>query len=179
MDEIIEAFDCDNVSSIDPEFRYIELGEYCRIIEKYSQYFESDKMLFILSSDLQNNKQKTVKRVLEFLGVDGEIDSSVLMEDFHKSGTPKIRSINRILSSLVKMPNPIKKALRFIIGSDRIYGFIHRIETEWNVDRKHGKKMILSDDNIQKLTIHYDRDIKFLESLASNFNMGPEKQQRE
>lgn len=48
----------------------VEFGLYCKYLSLYKEYIEEGKLLILIHDDIKENKQREIKRVYEFLGLD-------------------------------------------------------------------------------------------------------------
>ena len=69
----------------DPEFDYLGLGRYGEILETFLNFFHMDQIKIVRTEDL-NEFLKTVEDVIQFLGIMGGIDESVVLRKYHVGG---------------------------------------------------------------------------------------------
>ena len=66
---------------------YLTRGYYATHIKKFLKYFPRNQILFVFQEDLKRNKEETIKKIFDFLGLDekrvsNDINSS---KDYHSS----------------------------------------------------------------------------------------------
>jgi hypothetical protein len=104
--------------ALSTESSYFYRSCYALQLEQYQPHFWPDRILVVTSEDLRTERQRTMNRVFEFLGVDPEPQES--QGEFHKSDEKRRRSkIARTVKSVPgyekavsKMPDSLKTRLR-------------------------------------------------------------------
>lgn len=153
--------------STDPEFQYIELGEYGRLIKNFLKFYSMDNMLIIDSRNLKLNKRSTMEEVCKFLSLDFKIDLDTLDKNFHQAGQVKFLWIDRFVRRSIRLPILVKRIIWFFVSRDRLNYFFHKLETEWNIRPSHENETVsLSADNIAKLKDHFDIDQQLLNEVT-------------
>lgn len=61
---------------------YLSSSSYALQLEQYLEYFPRDRILVILSEDLQRDRQEALSRVFRFLGIDPDWRADVFDEEF-------------------------------------------------------------------------------------------------
>ena len=167
------------IRSMDPELRYIELGEYGRLVGHFLKFYPLDDVLIINSRNLKFNKRSTMEKVCSFLGLNFEIDLNTLEKNFHQAGDFKYPWINRLVRRSTSLPGFVKEMIWFFVSRDRLNYFIHRLETEWNIKPSHeGEVITLCEDNLKILEKHFQSDLKLLDEVTGQ-NHAFDLQERE
>jgi hypothetical protein len=94
-----------------PQSHYLKTSLYYYQIEAYIKYFDFDKILFVESSELLKNTQKTLIRVFNFLEISENVNINNINERYHLSSEKKMKSI---LEAIIKS-NKIKKIIKPIL----------------------------------------------------------------
>jgi hypothetical protein len=81
---------------------YLNISSYAMQIEQYLDHFSRDQLLIVKSEDLQSDRQQTLGRVYEFLGVDGSWQPSLLGKDFQ--ATFELRPRRAVDPALRRIP---------------------------------------------------------------------------
>jgi hypothetical protein len=84
------------------EPRYRDISRYAMQIEQYLEHFSRDQLLVLKSEDLKRDRRQTLRRVYEFLGVDGTWQPPHLEQDFQ--ATSELRPRRAIDPALRKVP---------------------------------------------------------------------------
>ena len=84
-------------------YSYKDMGKYIIQIKRFLEFYPKDKMLFLLTEDLKENRIDTLKMVLDFLGVDSHF-KFVDLNEKHVGGIPR----SLFLTKLVRC-EPIKR----------------------------------------------------------------------
>jgi len=71
---------------------YIDYSRYALQIEQYLRYFPREQLLVFSAEDLRNNRQATVQKVYEFLGVDSDFVPEELDREFYQTKERAARS---------------------------------------------------------------------------------------
>jgi hypothetical protein len=82
---------------------YWYLSSYAMQIEQYLEYFSRDQLLIVKSEDLRSDRIRVLRRVFEFLGVDGSVPPKHLEKEHLKASERRVR-------------RPVDHALRRIPG---------------------------------------------------------------
>jgi Sulfotransferase domain len=82
---------------------YCNVSRYAMQIEQYLEYFSRDQLLIVKSEELRTARVQTLRRVYEFLGVDGNFRPKHLEMEFHNTSRRRQR-------------RPVDRALRRIPG---------------------------------------------------------------
>jgi hypothetical protein len=86
---------------------YWYLSSYSMQIEQYLEYFSRDQLLIVKSEDLRSDRIETLRRVYEFIGVDGSFRPKYLEREVHKTSARRQR-------------RPVDHALRRVPGYRRV-----------------------------------------------------------
>lgn len=68
---------------------YLDTSRYGFQVEQYLSRFPREQMLIITSEDLMGSRAATVRRVYEYIGVDGAFTSPALEQTFHRTDTKR------------------------------------------------------------------------------------------
>jgi hypothetical protein len=85
---------------------YLTCSSYGQQVEQYARYFPRERLLLITSEDLRDDRQATVRRVYEFLGVDVDVIPRTLSHEYY-------RTVSRVTYSphLATLRRALKKRL--------------------------------------------------------------------
>ncbi|MFO0792859.1 MAG: sulfotransferase [Candidatus Brocadiaceae bacterium] len=140
-------------------YSYVQRGFYYEQIKMYMDRFDDSRFLFLLSEDLKNNRETTMKQVYRFLGVDKEINASFLEKEYHTASKMRFTWLYKFLTAPPPWSKTMTKALiPFKLRQD-IKGFLYRYNkktfTPPPVDmeiRLHLRKIFAeSNKNLEKL----------------------------
>ncbi len=98
------------------EYSYVDRGKYHEQIERYLKYFDRDQVLILPSEDLRNNREKTLREILEFIGADKDFEFKSL-KDKGTGGLPPfgLKFITKLATHPVIGQIPILgRGLKFI-----------------------------------------------------------------
>jgi hypothetical protein len=70
---------------------YCYVSSYAMQIEHYLEYFSRDQLLIVKSEDLKSDRSRILRRVYEFLRVDGGYESKQLEREFHNTSARRQR----------------------------------------------------------------------------------------
>ena len=96
-------------------YSYIDRGFYTHQVRRLFNIFGRDNVLVLLSEELRNEHQKTLRRVFEFLGVDSSFvppEASVFEQEY------SIKIDNQLRSRLIDTFYFDIKELEKLIGTD-------------------------------------------------------------
>jgi hypothetical protein len=104
---------------------YLSSSSYALQLEQYLGYFPRDRILVILSEDLQRNRQEALSRVFRFLGIDPDWRTDVFDEEFLQTNARRVprRVFRRIWFSPVTravsplLPRVVKDRFRSATSS--------------------------------------------------------------
>jgi hypothetical protein len=94
-------------------YSYVTRGYYLRQVERFLEFFDRSRMLFLLAEDLENDPLKCLNQVYAFLGVAGDFVPSNVGERFHRAMVPRSLS----LLHWIKGRGRGKRLLRMLIPS--------------------------------------------------------------
>ncbi|HEC92398.1 MAG TPA: hypothetical protein ENI51_05310 [Candidatus Atribacteria bacterium] len=128
-----EALQREEESIKNPEYKniysYKDKGKYILQIKRFARYFSKSQMLFVLAEDLKENREETLKKILEFLKVETDFSFKDLTEK-HVGGAPRSMFLarlagnkyiknHRLLRDLIKKINTKKGAVPPMKGETR------------------------------------------------------------
>lgn len=141
---------------------YITHSEYPRYLKKYMDYFDKENIFPLLSEDLKNNREESVRLAYDFLGVDSEFVPDNLSRDFHVGGTKNSFQWLRFIAGL-----KITRAIARTIFPKKIRSAASfRLLTA----NSSGGTMSVSRATYKALYDHYIDDAAWIES---NFSIKP------
>jgi hypothetical protein len=80
---------------------YLNSSRYALQIEQYLEYFSREKLLIVRAEYLRHDRARIVRRILEFLGIEGDWHAPVLEREFHTTAERRMPRLlgRRILRS--------------------------------------------------------------------------------
>lgn len=94
-------------------YSYVARGFYLQQVERFLEYMDRSKMLFLLSEDLEANPLECLQQVYTFLGVASDFVPTNLGERFHRATVPRSLSLLRWING----QGAEKRLLRLLIPS--------------------------------------------------------------
>ena len=94
---------------------YCNVSSYAMQIDQYLEYFRPDQLLVLKSEDLKTDRIRTLRRVYEFLEVDGSWEPRHLWREFHTGSRHRrpvdhlVRKIPAYRSLASVTPLPLKR----------------------------------------------------------------------
>jgi len=133
-------------------------GEYAKQLKRYYKHFPKQQVKVFFYEAWQNNPQKVLKDILNFLNVDSNIklDTS---KRFNESGKPKHIWLHHLLTK----NNPLKQWLKPLLPKRFRRGMMASL-TKKNLAQSQEPKMLATTR--QMLQKHFHDDIKELEILT-------------
>ena len=64
---------------------YVDYSKYSMQVERYLEHFDESALLIITSENLREDRKRTVKRVLRFVGADPDMPISLLGQEFYRT----------------------------------------------------------------------------------------------
>lgn len=126
---------------------YLECGKYAKQVKEFLKYFDVENMLFLISEDFRENREKRMREVFDFLNIEY---IEVEMPDIHVGGMPKSEFLRRI-NGIVKMASRV------------IWDFPELRNLTWDVsslikkfNRIEGKKPPMNEETKRKLYEYYE-----------------------
>jgi Sulfotransferase family len=74
--------------ALDPA--YLDVSRYAMQIDRYLEFFPSDRLLVVTSEGLRSDRMATVERILGFLGVDPEVAQEALAAELHRTAETRL-----------------------------------------------------------------------------------------
>ena len=143
---------------------YILFGEYGRILENFLAHFRREQIEIVFSEDLRSNRLTTVNKVLKFLCLTTDVTLPNIDDEYHVSGSPRIRGLTMKVDRLLNWLETKRWARTYFLWRFNKESLLFWIETELNVKRKKQAKGP-SPQARQMLRAHYQRDVEQLEHL--------------
>ena len=136
--------------------KYLEYGKYTKYIREYEQYFSSEQIYIVGSKSLKSHKSKVLKEISSFLKIEESLyDSAIVEKDFHKAGEVKFKLIQKLIQLGPSLPVPVKKVILSLIPPQKLFGIIHKIETNWNVSSSTKSDISLDPSIHKELTVFF------------------------
>lgn len=136
FEDIANVFTGRAAESDDPEKSYFGLGMYGKIVEWYLEYFDARQILVVYSDDLRSAREKVLRDICGFLGVAPDFDQEIVKREFHAAGKIKYRFVSDLMTHSSRIPNWPKFLIKSVVGEKRLYGILHKMKTEWNIDER-------------------------------------------
>jgi hypothetical protein len=133
-------------------FSYAQRGYYLRQIERFLEVTPRENMLFLLSDDLKEDRQKCLSSVFSFLGVANDFVPSGINEQFHRSTWP--RSVG--LVRFIRNGGRAKSLLRMLVPSRHLRDKMRRNALAWNQTQT--VKLHLSEDARRHLALVFKEE---------------------
>ena len=80
-------------------YQYKRQSLYHEQVKKYLEVFERDQVKIILFEDLKDSPISTLGEISQFLDIDPQFYSDFQFEAKYKSGTPKLKNLDRLMRS--------------------------------------------------------------------------------
>jgi hypothetical protein len=64
---------------------YVDFSRYAMQIDRYLECFDRSHLLVVRSEDLRSDRDRTLRRIVAFLGLDGVPSMEVVTEEFHRT----------------------------------------------------------------------------------------------
>ena len=115
-------------------YSYVARGNYLRQVERFLEYIDRSKLLFLLSEDLKTDALRCMRTVYHFLGVSEDFVPPNIGEQFHRAAAPRSPSLVR----RIKGQGWEKPLLRLLIPSvvlrNSLRSYLLRINETSRVD---------------------------------------------
>ena len=132
-------------------FSYTTRGFYHRQLSRFAKHLHPSQMLFLLTEDLHPDPLPVLRRICEFLGINGEFSSHNTQRRFHTGTRPRnVKLLRRIVSD---NPGFEKKIARILIPWERPRHWLRSEILRWNETSI--KKTVLSAATRQMLSARY------------------------
>ena len=97
-----------------PATRYSDRVRYVEQLERYAAVFPPEQILVLIYDDFRRDNEGTVRRVLDFLGVDANEPISVV----EANPTVHVRSLraDRIIRSIYAGRGPVARSMKWLVG---------------------------------------------------------------
>jgi len=139
------------------DFFYVDKGFYYEQVKDFMDNFDHVKICFY--DDLENDPEKLLKEIYDFLGVDPQLNKMELKQR-NQSGEMKIKWFKRIITT---RKNPVLNLFRKLMGRNAKKRLRNRVKS---LLLKYNLKKTEMDPRIRKkLTGIYQEDIKKLAQL--------------
>jgi hypothetical protein len=71
---------------------YANYSRYFMQLKQYLDYFPGTQILVVCSERLKRDRENTIRRIFDFLGVDGGWSDPILQQEFHQTGSKIVPS---------------------------------------------------------------------------------------
>ncbi len=132
----------------DPESAYFMTSCYHYQLQPYLQHFSLDQFLFLPSNTLRNDKEATLQRIFQFIGV--ESFASDAFEKSHHVGTKK----------------QVKSALELKVKDPRLFRVLQRVLPERFTKRRPVERPRITDEDVRHLAERFAPDVERLRELT-------------
>jgi Sulfotransferase domain len=140
-----------NALLTDPQ--YVSCSSYALQIEQYLEHFPRNQLLVVVAEDLRHQRELTMKRIFEFLGVDPtwipmDLDREIRRTSFRRTPRPLARTLRR--SSIYRMardfvPSSARVAVKQRLATRRI----DESQGRMSADLRQRLELVLQDDVIR------------------------------
>jgi len=151
--EIPKDMSLDEALEADP--RFLQRGLYASLLKPFMKFHAKGRLLILVNEDIRTDPQAVVRRLYEYLGVDGEFTPPSLMKQINKAGlfggsslAPMIRFADDVFGALLS---------RFRLGA--------AVRCARNVIDANGKTSVALRDGRFFLQEVYDDDIVELSNI--------------
>lgn len=141
---------------------YLSWSEYGRLLQRYTQLFDSRQILILYTEDLKRDPAGTLDRVLGFLGLEAGFRPETLGEVIHRGG-----SRNRVPNALrvwLRERGLLYRLWQLLPDSQR--GRLRFLYEQWNVRKEPTPQARMSDATAALLRRHFAADLEALDALA-------------
>ena len=141
---------------------YVHQGLYAQMIDRYLQYFSLDNFLFIhFDDELLQERELTIKRILEFL----EIDSSILLRTNIRSN-PSSKEKSKSLKKLMNKRGWWRDVIKFMIPSVQLRQIIRNRIQRINITEFKAQQLS-QEVKLHLLEKYFRKDISDLEKTLN------------
>ncbi len=99
-------------------FSYVDRGFYYRQLLPFLKVLQPEQMLFLLTDDLQHNRNAVLKKCFDFLGVDDRSADIEARTNYHQATIPRSKFLlNEIVRKQDTLP---KKIIRVLIPNQKL-----------------------------------------------------------
>lgn len=123
-------------------------------VRRYIETFQRENVLVVISEQMRDDLSATVRNILEFLGVDPDVELD-LTGEFNKSGLPKSKALARMVDT-----GPLANLAKRIVPR-RIGATVKRRLQEMNT----GERIVLSREQKAQYLGEFGDDIRELETI--------------
>jgi hypothetical protein len=130
-------------------FSYVDRGFYLKQILRFEKYFNKSQFHFILTDDLRNNREKTMKECFNFLGIDSDFVGYDKNKSYHKAEIPRSKKLLKFI--IQDKDSLIKKLVRLIIRNDRVRSIVRAKLIKLNQRNSNVKIDSISREKLKKI----------------------------
>jgi hypothetical protein len=161
-------------SQVAERWCYLVWGEYGRIISTYLKYFESDQVLVIYTSGLNNEPRNVLKRFFAYIDVDNRFTPPNLEVQYHDSKKRRVRQRGLMSFRSKKWPF-LENIKKFLKKRPKVKRIIMRALYQANrVYMKTQKNPKIDFDTRRRLQSYFRPDVKRLENILGERPPWPE-----
>ncbi len=141
---------------------YLQQGLYATHLQRWLEYFPRDRLLILLLEDIDQDRDRTARRVYEFLGVDTEHQSAALQKQSNPSHAVRSRRLENVriqihnLADRLGLAAVLRAASR--LGSHRLYSVINRTPSEAVIPP-------IQEETLVELRAYFADEVSRLETL--------------
>lgn len=93
---------------------YLSVSSYATQIEQYLKVYPSDRLHVVVSEDMRDDREATIKKVFEFLEVDPDVELEILGHEFNRTDR-KLREPRSLIRKAKALPG-YKKIIKRMPG---------------------------------------------------------------
>ncbi|MEP5568003.1 MAG: sulfotransferase [Halioglobus sp.] len=141
---------------------YLSWSEYGRLLQRYTQLFDSSQILVLYTEDLKRDPAGTLDKVLEFIGLDAGYRPQQLGEVIHRGG-----GSNRVPHKLrvwLRERSFIYRLWQWV--PDDKQGRLRFLYEQWNVRKEDAPVRRMSIETESRLQQHFAKDLEMLSELS-------------
>jgi hypothetical protein len=147
----------------DPQSAYVQRSLYAFQLEPYLEAFGADRVLIVGREELGREREKTMRAVFEFAGVDPDFTSPEFQRQW-ETGSAKSKGGFRLMDRAVRLPGLRALDRNFDRLPERMRWMVERIVHD--PDSGEAAKPELSKDLRAGLETHFRPDTERLEQIA-------------
>jgi len=146
-------------------FSYVARGEYYDQVLPFLDLLGEENILYLLTEDLRDNRNETLKKIYKFLGVDSSYVSEDVEKNFHKASLSKYVSLTEFIKGNGKYSFKfVRVVLKLIVPSLALRNKIKNILLSLN---SKPSDLSLEAETQDKLKSHFKEYNKKLSVLIS------------
>jgi hypothetical protein len=144
-------------------YSYVDRGFYYRQLLPFLEVLQPEQMLFLLSDDLQQDKNSVLNKCFNFLGVDSKISEIKTSINHHAAKIPRS---DFLLNEIVRRQDTlIKKIFRILIFNKMLRHKFRSKILDANLRDNDGKLSLQKKERLQLVEIYRDENRKLSKLL--------------